>query len=386
MRVTRIAGTCETQKKRVAAYCRVSTLKDEQEESFETQERYYRTFIQRNSDWIFAGVYGDPGCSAVTAERRPQFQKMMADASAGRIDLILCKSISRFSRNVVDCRRCTDRLKERNVYVRFEKENVTTSDPTAEFVFNLLSAVAQGESRSLSENIRWAHQERIKRGEYNLGSNRVLGYDTIDGKLVPNGDGEVVREIFTRFLAGEAFTAIAEHLNAVGFTTLRGGAFYGKGIKNILKNEIYAGDRLLQKDAPKDLFTKRPDRSKAWESYSFRNTHEAIIDRKTWDAVQEKLKAMDAEREKGIYKLGKEHHILYGRAFCGGCGAPLVRRTFRKGRGDERYKAWQCKGHCGLRSVSEEKLLGEIARAGVELDDVEKVQVFTDRLRVETKK
>ena len=295
MRVTRIAGTRETQKEKVAAYCRVSTLKNEQEESFETQERYYQTFIQRNPDWIFAGVYGDPGCSAVTADHRPHFQKMMADAEAGRIDLILCKSISRFSRNVVDCRRYTDRLKERNVYVRFEKENVTTSDPTAEFVFNLLSAVAQGESRALSDNIRWAHQERIKRGEYNLGSNRVLGYDTVDGKLVPTGNAEVVREIFSRFLTGETFAAIAGHLNAAGFFTLRGGAFYCKGIKNILKNEIYVGDRLLQKDAPKDLFTKRPDRSKAWESYYARDAHEAIIDRETWDAAHEKLKRMDAE-------------------------------------------------------------------------------------------
>ena len=401
MRVTRIAGTRETRKKRVAAYCRVSTLKDEQEESFETQERYYRAFIQRNPDWIFAGVYGDPGCSAVTADHRPQFQKMMADALDGRIDLILCKSISRFSRNVVDCRRYTDRLKERNVYVRFEKENVTTSDPTAEFVFNLLSAVAQGESRSLSENIRWAHQERIKRGIYNLGSNRVLGYDTVDGKLTPSADAWIVREIFQRFVAGEGYQEIIRDITEMGAKPLRGEAFHIETLRRIVRDETYVGDKLLQKDAPTGFFTKRPDKSLHYDSYYLKDEHEGVISRALWDKAREMIAKQERETKTGIHRKGKDHHVLYGRVFCGECGAPFIRRTFRKGKKDGvpvTYRAWCCREKkggkgCGNHSIQEAALEAEItSMLGWEgfdarrfMNTVDKVTICVDRIVIETR-
>jgi len=322
---------------------------------------------------------------------------MMADAADGKIDLILCKSIPRFSRNVVDCRRYTDRLKEQNVFVRFEKENVNTSDFIAEFVFNLLSAVAQGESRSISDNIRWAHQERIKRGEYNLGNNRILGYDTVDGKLVPNADAWIVQEIFRRFVAGEGYQEIIRGIKTLGAKPLRGETFYPATVRRMLKNETYVGDKLLQKNAPTDFFTKRSDKSLDYESFYMKDDHEGLVSREVWDKAQEILSAQEAETKAGIHRKGKEHHVLYGKVFYGECGAPFVRRTFgNKATGS--YKAWYCReklkgGKCTSKIIRETVLESEIASmmGWPTFDEqqfeeqVKRVDVLPDRISVETK-
>ncbi len=394
MRITRIAAKSEGQKKRVAAYCRVSTLKSEQEESFFVQESYYRGFIEGNPDWIFAGVYGDIGISALKADTRPQFLKMIEDAESGAIDLILCKSISRFSRNLVDCIRYTGRLRDHDVYVRFEKEKITTSDPTADLIFSLLSAVAQNESQSISDNVRWAHRERIRRGEYNIGNNRILGFDAVNGKPVPNDDASVIKEIFERFISGEGYTAIADRLNLQGRKTLRGKEFRPETIRAIVCNEVYVGDRLLQKQPPTELLTKRPDPNREYESYYITNGHRGIIDRETWQAAKAVIERRAEERRAGVKRCGREHHVFYGKLFCGYCGAPLTRRTFRSGMdgGEPRnYKAWLCRGKqsgCCAKSLQEARLEEAIRSAlGVESFDgqafaaaVERAEVYSDRI------
>ena len=195
MRIKHIPRDRDLHKKRVAAYCRVSTLLEEQEDSFETQVSYYTGYIEAHDDWEFAGIYSDEK-SGTKAENRPGFQKLIADALNGKVDYILVKSISRFSRNIVDCQRYARQLHGNGVDVYFEKEHLDTADPSCSMMFSFLSAIAQDESRSISENVKWSYRERFKRGEYNLGNNRILGYDSVDGKLVPNKDARVVEIIY----------------------------------------------------------------------------------------------------------------------------------------------------------------------------------------------
>ena len=167
----------QREKKRVAAYCRVSTMESSQEESYETQKEYYEDF----------GIYADQGISGTSAEKRPQFMACIEDAIGGKIDLILVKSISRFSRNIVDCQSYVAKLKSYGVEVYFEKESLSTMDPSSGMIFSLMGLIAQSESESISQNIRWAVQEHYKRGEYTIGNNKILGYSRgEDGRPVPS--------------------------------------------------------------------------------------------------------------------------------------------------------------------------------------------------------
>lgn len=365
MKITRIPRKRDQHKKRVAAYCRVSTLLEEQEESFDTQVTYYSTFIEAHEDWEFAGIYSDEK-SGTKAENRPGFQKLIRDALDGKVDYILVKSISRFSRNIVDCQSYVKLLHGNGVDVKFEKENLDTADPSCSMMFSFLSAIAQDESRSISENVRWAYRERFKRGEYNLGNNRILGYDSVDGKLVPNKDADAIRLIYQLYLEGKSVEAIRRLLADYGVLTRKGTLISHNDILYILKNETYRGDKLLQKQAPKDFLTKRPDTRQKFESYYLEGDHEAIVDTATWDAVQEKLK-QNTELIDAVGHRGGQPHFLYGKLFCGECGAPMTRRTLT-GYGGEKYKAWTCrerhkgrKGNgCTCRTLRETDLLAAI--------------------------
>ena len=164
----------------------MSTEKDTQEDSLEAQKKAYIFFIGLHSDWELVGIYSD-SISGFSAEKRPQFMEMIRDALQGKIDRILCKTtVARFSRNAAECQKYTDMLMLKNVAVEFEEQNLKTDDSTCSFVFFLMSAIAENESRNISENVKWGQRERVKRGEFNLGNNRLFGYDTMDGKLVPN--------------------------------------------------------------------------------------------------------------------------------------------------------------------------------------------------------
>ena len=228
MRVQRIPSRYECKKKRVAAYCRVSTRDASQEESFETQLAYYTQYIKGNPDWVFVRIYADHGVSGVSTRKRPEFLEMIHDALAGKIDLILVKSISRFSRNLVDCQNYIAQLKDKGVEVRFEREGISSFDPTSGFIFSLLSAVAQDESRSISENIKWGYKKRFERGEYCLGSNRILGYDKdpMTKKLVPNKDAWIVRLAFERFVQGVTYRRCLCHQSVFfGAASFRDGLY-----------------------------------------------------------------------------------------------------------------------------------------------------------------
>jgi len=359
MKITRLPAKRENKKTRVAVYCRVSTEKDTQEDSLETQKKAYISFIGLHSDWELVGVYFD-SISGLSAEKRPQFMEMISDALQGKIDRILCKSVARFSRNAAECQKYTDMLMLKNVAVEFEEQNLRTDDPTCSFVFSLMSAIAENESRSISENVKWGQRERVKRGEFNLGNNRLLGYDTVDGKLVPNEYADSVRLIYTLYLQGVSIEEIRRRLADIGVKTRKGTMISHNAILYILKNETYKGDKLLQKTNPKDLITKRPDPKVEYESNYVTDDHEAIVSRAVWDAVQQKLKEKK-ELQGAVGHGGGQPHFLYGKVFCGECGAPMTRRTVN-GPGGVKIKTWICRnkrngGTCGCRNVKEEDLL-----------------------------
>lgn len=404
MRVQRIPARHEGQKKNVAAYCRVSTLSETQEESFETQKDYYTRHIMGNPDWTLVEVYADYGISGTVARKRSGFMAMIQDAMNGKIDLILVKSISRFSRNLVDCQNYVSQLKDRGVEVRFEREGISSFDPTSGFIFSLLSAVAQDESRSISENVRWGYAKRFERGEYCMGSNRILGYDTDPKtkKLVPNKDAWIVKLAFERFVQGVLYKKIADELNEKGAKRLRGKTPLSvSSVQSIVGNETYVGDKLLRKTPPVDFLSKRPDPHAAYTSYYIRDDHEGIIDRETWEKAQAILEQRREEKNRGIQRRGTAHHPFYGKVFCGECGGMYMRRTFTvlgKDGKNIRYKAWNCrerqKGRqgngCRGRTVKEKKLEGLVA---AELDweafdgerferEVERVVVMKNGIRV----
>lgn len=374
MKITRIPAKRENKKVRVAVYCRVSTKKEEQEDSLEEQQAAYTELISLRSDWELVGVYAD-SLSGLSAEKRPEFMRMINEAMAGNIDRILCKSVSRFSRNVAECKKYADLLKIRNVTVEFERENLRTDDPTSSFIFSLMAAIAENESRSISENIRWGYQERFKRGEFNLGNNRILGYDTVDGKLVPNKASNAVKLIYTLFLEGKTVEEIIRTLTDIGIKTRNGTPLSRYNIMYILGNETYKGDKLLQKQAPRNFITKKPDPTIPFESNYLENDHEAIVSSDVWDAVQKKLEE-NKKMEEVVGHRGGQPHFLYGKVFCE-CGAPMTRRTVN-GPGGQRIKTWICRDKrkgsgCTGRNVKEEELLkyGDVARLVVKDDGIE---------------
>lgn len=398
MIIRQIPPNVGTAKKRVAAYCRVSTLRDEQCESIETQKRCYEQMIIHNPDWELVKIYSDRH-SATTVKNRPGFQQMLADAEAKKLDIVLCKSISRFARNIVDCQKYTQWLNTLGITVIFEEQNIRTDAPTGGFVLSMMSAVAQDESHSISENEKKSYESRFARGEYNLGNHRILGYDSKDGVLVPNKDAWIVKEVFRRFLAGESYRQIARNLNEMGAKCLRSKrGFCVETLRYMISNETYVGDKLLQKQPHRNYLTKQPEPYREYHPNYLTNDHEAIIDRDTWRRAQTILNDRKEWAKVGVYKANREHHFLYGKVFCGECGAPFLRRTFKAYNSTHNYRAWNCKERqkggqgngCLSTIIKEEALtraiankLGETALSEEMLNGVNKIMVYRDEIEIQ---
>ncbi len=360
MKITKIEPKKALRKLRVGAYCRVSTDGDKQMESFDEQREYYEALIRQNEKWELAGIYADPNKSGTGADKRPEFQRMIADAKAGLLDMILCKSISRFARNVSDAHGYVHELKRYDVEVRFEREALSSFDSSADMVFNMLAAVAQEESRSISENTKWAIHKKMEKGERKLGNNRILGYDTVDGVLTPNDDAWIVKMIFDDYAAGLGLAEITKNVNASGATRLRSQKPFNENlIYKMLANEIYVGDRLLQKNAPIDYISKKSDKIIDFTSYYKTDDHEGIVGRTLWNSVKARREKEMNARENGINKRDYSH-FLYGIVFCGECGAVYKRKTVR-GPGGIQQKVWKCRerlnGNCKCAIITEDDLL-----------------------------
>ena len=291
---------------RVAAYCRVSTGKHEQEDSLETQQKIYTSYIESMTGWELAGIYSDVR-SGLSAEKRAGFMRMMQDAQTGKIDLILCKSISRFSRNIVECQRFVEKLRSRNIPVVFEKEHIRTTDPTSSWVFSMMCAVAQDESRSISENIKSSHRHRVEQGIYTPHKNHMLGYDVENGKYVPNDDAWIVRKIFDMYAEGKKIAEICDVLNKAGARRLHSDKpMSHQVIQSILDNETEVGDKLLQTRPPKNYITKRADPFVDYRTKYLSDEHCAIISRDIWNRVQKRRSEVKGSRKSASQSLYQE--------------------------------------------------------------------------------
>lgn len=292
---TVVSDSTDKPKLRVAAYCRVSTLEDAQAGSFELQIQHFQQVIAANERWEEVGIYADEGKSGTNMKRRPQFQKMIQDCRDGKIDLILTKSVSRFARNTMDCLRVVRELKALNppVGVYFEDVSLNTVEAKNEFTLGVMSLVAQGESEAKSAAITWSVIERFKNGIPIVSTTYLLGYDKDSlGKLIiVEEEAEVVRYIYNSYLEGQSVREIAESLTEAKIPTVKGKEIWSSGtVRNMLRNEKYCGDVLMQKTYTVDCFSHKSVRNRGQKpQYRLTNNHPAIIPRDDWMRVQEML-------------------------------------------------------------------------------------------------
>ena len=293
-------------RRKVAGYARVSTDLEEQQTSYEAQVDYYTSFIKSHDDWEFVSVYTDEGISATSTKHREGFQQMVEDALAGKIDLIVTKSVSRFARNTVDSLTTIRKLKEHGTEVYFEKENIWTFEGRGELLLTIMSSLAQEESRSISENVRWGQRKKAADGKYSLNYSHFLGYDKgPDGKLVVNREqAEVVRKIFGGFLSGKSAFQIAKDLTLDKIPTPSGKDKWNvTTVQSILSNEKYRGDALLQKTFSIDFLSKGRIKNEGQvPQYYVEDDHEAIIPAATFERVQEEIE----RRKKAGYCSGQD--------------------------------------------------------------------------------
>ena len=329
--------TGKGQKKKVAAYARVSTESEEQANSYQAQVEYYTKLIQKNEAWNFVEVYTDDGISGTSTKNRDGFNRMIADALAGKIDMILTKSCSRFARNTVTTLTTIRQLKEKGIDVFFEKENIHSTDSKGELLLTIMSSLAQDESRNISENVKWGHRQRFSKGQVYMHYKWFLGYEKgPDGKpaIVPE-EAKVVRLIYRLFLNGLPLNAIARELMRQGIKTPGEKEKWSLStIKSILTNERYKGDCLLQKTFSEDFITKKSKKNTGeLPMYYAKNTHPAIIKREVFDIVQERMKLV----RRGII-IGS---FLSGKLICTECGGTYGPKTWHS---NDKYKTvnWQC--------------------------------------------
>lgn len=337
-------------KKRVAAYCRVSTDSEEQLNSYEAQKSYYTQKIADSPDWEMAGIYADEGISGTSMKKRTEFKKMITACKRGHIDLIITKSLSRFARNTVDCLETVRLLKANGIGVYFEKENINTLTESSEFLITLFSGFAQAESESLSKNIAWGKQKSAEAGKVDFQYKKMLGYRKgVDGQpeIVPE-EAEIIRRIYRRYLAGCSLGQIKQELEQDNIPTAQKVERWSSAvIHNILTNEKYMGDALLQKTYITDCITKKVKKNMGERPmYYVENNHPAIILRETFDQVQKEMTRRPSKR-KVLQKSGKTELGKYSGKYaltellvCGECGSPYKRVTWA--RNGKKRIVWRC--------------------------------------------
>jgi len=328
-------------KLRVAAYARVSTEQDEQQNSYEAQVDFYTNHIKSNPDWCFVKVFADRGITGTNTKNRESFNEMIDLALNGGIDLILTKSISRFARNTVDTLSIVRQLKAVGVEVIFEKENLHTFDPKCEMILTIMSSLAQEESRSISENVRWGQRKSMQDGKIHLAYSHFLGYRKgADGRPeIVEEEAAIVREIYDLYISGKTINDIAAELTNRSIPTPAGRTKWSVStIRSILSNEKYKGDALLQKTFTVDYLTKEVRKNQGeMPSVLVHNSHEAIIDPEVFDRVQELL----VERCKTRGKVYSKHPFA-GKIICGDCGEYYGHKVWRIRSTGERYNVWYC--------------------------------------------
>ena len=337
------------QQKRVAAYCRVSTDSEEQLTSYNTQKKVYTEMILANKEWCLAGIYADEGISGTQVKHRDEFNRMIKDCLNGKIDYIITKSVSRFARNTVECLEYVRMLKARGIGIIFEEQNIDTLKTDSELYLVIYAGFAQSESESMSKNITWAIRKNFEEGKVQYNYNKLVGYRKgADGQpeIVPE-EADIIRSIFTMFIAGLTLREIRDKLLENGVETKCGKQKWSVStIQNILRNEKYCGDAILQKTVTIDCISKAQKKNTGEAPmYFVHNCHEPIVSREDFNKAQEELikrnsiplsarkKAMTVQSKYSRYALSEIVH-------CGECGSRFRRCTWR--RGGNSQVVWRC--------------------------------------------
>jgi DNA invertase Pin-like site-specific DNA recombinase len=341
--------------KRVAAYARVSSGKDAMLHSLSAQVSYYSDLIQRHSGWEYAGVYTDEAITG-TKDLRPEFQRLLDDCRNGKIDMIITKSISRLARNTVTMLETVRELKNMNIDIYFEKENTHSCSEDGELMLTILASFAQEESRSVSENCKWRIRKGFADGEL-INLRFIYGYRIIKGKIeIEESEAEIVRMIFEDYIDGMGYRKISKKLREMGVEKLRGGKWSPERVADILKNEKYAGNALLQKKYVKDHLTKALVFNKGnLPKYYAEGTHPPIVDLEIFQRAQEIMKK-NRERYSGGTSIRK--YPFTGKIVCGICGKHYAHKN-KQGR-----ISWNCltylkygKDNCPSKQIPEEILI-----------------------------
>lgn len=337
-------------KLRVAAYCRVSTEQEEQQSSYAAQIEYYTEKIKGNKDWEFAGIFADEGITGTSAKKRGEFLKLMALCEKGKIDMVLTKSVSRFSRNTLDAIGYIRKLKAKGIPIVFEKEGINTMQMASEMALCFLSGFAQAESESISRNVTWGKRQSFKNGKVPFQYKRLLGYEKGEDdkpKIVPE-EAELVKRIFRSYYAGASIKKIKTDLEADGILSPTGKSEWSPGVlQYMLRNERYIGDALLQKTYVVDCITKETRKNNGEiPQYYVTDNHEAIISRELFNLVQEEM-ARRAGKRKVATKAVKTEKGKYSSKYaltellsCGDCGTQYRRVTWA--RGGKKKVVWRC--------------------------------------------
>lgn len=351
------AGRC-----RVAAYCRVSTEMDSQQTSIDAQKMHYEELIAQNTEWVPAGLYLEAGFSGTHAESRPALMRMLEDCRQGRIDKVLTKSISRFSRNTTDCIRLVRELSSAGVSVVFEKENIDTGTMGTEFFLSLLACFAEEESRNISGNIKWSIRKRFAKGEY-IPATAPYGYRRMGNELIPDAaQAETVKRVFDMLLSGYGAGAAAEILNLEKVPGPTGGRWSAATIRQMVKNPVYIGDMLYQKTYTDNEYRIRKNQGEL-DRYYIADHHEGIVSREIFENTaivltrrREKFGNSRTQNtvseNRQVKKISCGSGGLSGKLYCVRCGSPMYRQT------SGNYPTYRCSGR--IRRTGECRMKGEM--------------------------
>lgn len=349
---------------KVAAYVRVSVESVQMHHSLEAQKEYYKQMIDNEPNWEFAGIYADKGISGTRIKQRIGFCEMIRDCEVGKINKILVKSVSRFSRNTVDLLNIVRKLKSQNISVWFEEQKIDSMTEEGELMLTLIVSIAQAESESISENEKWAIRKRFEQGIGNT-KRRTFGYKWADDQMViiPE-EAEIVKQIFSDFLRGSSYMKIVDRLTEKGITTVNGKLFSTSAISRILRNITYTGNTLLQKTFIQDPISKKKRINKGeLPQYFVENTHEAIIEMDTFQKVQE-IFAYNKEAGKFPYNRTGKMYPFTKKVICSRCGRHYTRQLWNTSKNGEKCPIWVCTGkrtekhrRCDAKNIKEEKLM-----------------------------
>lgn len=365
MAVTKIDARPQpkTPKKKVAAYARVSTDNLDQKESLDAQKKHYEMYIKAHSTWEFAGLYFDEGVSGTKSETRNGLQNMLRDCNAGKINYILTKSVSRFARNTVDCLQIARNLKDKGIFIYFEKEHIDTGNMDSELMLSIFSSFAAEESISISENEKWAIRKRFQDGTYKQ-SYLPYGYvKNENGEMIPDKqEAEIVRWIFNLAINGHSTHSICKLLRERNVPTRKGGKWSSSTVRDMLKNEKYTGDALLQKTYTVDFLNKKRVKNNGiMPQYYVEDSHPAIISKEIFMQVQEEIARRGMLKDvHGRRKCFSAAHAFSQITFCADCGAEFSRLHWNNH--GKKSIVWRCSKRledytkCSARTIKEDDL------------------------------